>query len=228
MTQAKSTRHEQRRQRTKEAIIVAASEAFLKKGVAGTTVTDITEAADVGYGTFYNHFHSLNDVISAVAEWTMLRVAQTAQTILPEKDILELAPAVGVRVLIRLFAKEPAIRWLLENPYVFVDEWHRVITPGITELLERSGPTSPQAFGIMGGLGTWLRIYPWIVVSELNDAIEKGSSAAHEENMANLALHLLGLDNERRALTIEASRTIVDAATAPSARRRGRPKAQSK
>lgn len=228
MTSSKPSRHEQRRQRTREAIIVAASETFLKKGVASTTVADITEAADVGYGTFYNHFHGLSDVISAVAEATMRRVVTTATASMPEDELLELAPAVSVRIIMRLLSRDPAIRWLLEQPYVFVDEWHKTVTPFIQAQGDENPRGPPDPFGSMGGLKTWIRMHPWILICELNDAIEKGSSATHEENLANMYTRLLGLSDERRAEVVEASRKIADGAKIPPLKGRARPAPKSR
>lgn len=206
-------RHGKRRQRTREAILIAAADTFLRKGVANTTVADITEAADVGYGTFYNHFHSLHDVISAVAEKTISRVVTITDTILPEENVLELVPAISVRIIMRLLSKDPTIRWLLEQPYIFVDEWRKIVTPSMMEFVERGRGT--KLFEAIGGAQTWIRIFPWILISELNDAIEKGSSVAHEEHLANMSIRLMGLDDARREAIVETSRKIVNAAKLP-------------
>lgn len=216
MTAEEPNRHGRRRQRTREAIIAAATETFLRKGVASTTVADITEAADVGYGTFYNHFLSLNHVISAVAEEAMARVLGITQSILPEEDNFELTPAVSVRILVRVLSKDPTIRWLLEQPYIFVDEWHKIITPFILKVADRGQVAMPTAFEALGGVGVWIRMYPWILISELNDAIEKGSSAEHEDNLANMSLRLLGLDDELRASVVARSREISAKVKVPS------------
>jgi AcrR family transcriptional regulator len=202
-------RYEKRRQRTRDAIIQAAAATFLRKGVAGTTVAEITEAADVGYGSFYNHFHSLQDLVSAVADRTMARVVSVTEELLPEEDGPELVPAVSLRIIMRLMTHDPSTRWLLEQPYIFVDEWQKVITPSMAQYREKGGP---EPFAVMGGLQTWMRMLPWLLISELNDSIEKGSSTEHEEILANMSLHLLGLDAERRRELVEASREIVDAA----------------
>jgi AcrR family transcriptional regulator len=202
-------RYEKRRQRTRDAIIEAAAATFLRKGVAGTTVAEITEAADVGYGSFYNHFHSLQDLVSAVADRTMARVVSVTEELLPEEDGPELVPAVSLRIIMRLMTHDPSTRWLLEQPYIFVDEWQKVITPSMAQYREKGGP---EPFAAMGGLQTWMRMLPWLLISELNDSIEKGSSTEHEEILANMSLHLLGLDAERRRELVEASRQIVDAA----------------
>lgn len=202
-------RYQKRRERTREAIIEAAAATFQRKGVAGTTVAEITEAADVGYGSFYNHFHSLQDLVSAVAERTMARVVSVTEEVLPEENSHELVPAVSLRIIMRLMTRDPTTRWLLEQPYIFVEEWQKIITPSMAQYREKGGP---EVFAAMGGLGSWMRMLPWLIISELNDAIEKGSSAEHEEILANMSLHLLGLDADRRRALVEASRDIVDAA----------------
>lgn len=224
MSVEKPNRHEKRRQRTREAIVAAAAAAFLRKGVADTTVADITEAADVGYGTFYNHFHGLNDVVSAVAEATLTEVVQIALGILPDDYAVELAGAICGRVIMRVLSRDPAIRWLLEEPYVFVDEWHKTVTPFMREVEQRGlarGQT-PPAVAAIGGIDTWIRLQPWILICELNDAIEKGSSASHEENLAEMALRAVGVGDGRRAAMVEESRKIVEGAQLPPARR-GKP-----
>jgi AcrR family transcriptional regulator len=223
MTAEEPNRHGRRRQRTREAIIAAAAETFLRKGVASTTVADITEAADVGYGTFYNHFPSLSHVISAVAEETMARVLSLTQALLPAEDNLELTPAVSVRILMRVLSRDLTIRWLLEQPYIFVEEWHKVITPFIWEVAHRGQPAMPTAFEALGGVEVWIRMYPWLMISELNDAIEKGSSAEHEDNLANMSVRLLGLDDVKRASVVARSRELAAKVKVPAAPRPKRP-----
>lgn len=61
-------RRERRRSETRERIFRAAQKLFAERGVAGTTVEDITEAADVGKGTFFNYFPSKEHVLAAFGE----------------------------------------------------------------------------------------------------------------------------------------------------------------
>ncbi len=57
-------RRERRRNETLEKLLLAAMELFGTKGFANTTVEEITEAADVGKGTFFNYFPSKQHVLS--------------------------------------------------------------------------------------------------------------------------------------------------------------------
>ena len=61
-------RLERRKQRTRAALI-AAAQAFIAEGKVNVPVLEITQAADVGMGSFYNHFESKERLFeAAVAE----------------------------------------------------------------------------------------------------------------------------------------------------------------
>jgi AcrR family transcriptional regulator len=57
-------RLERRKQRTRAALIRAA-QAFLASGKVNVPVLEITQAADVGMGSFYNHFDSKEELFEA-------------------------------------------------------------------------------------------------------------------------------------------------------------------
>lgn len=56
-------RVERRMAATRERLVSTALALFAKQGIYDTTVEDITEAADVGKGTFYQHFPSKTAII---------------------------------------------------------------------------------------------------------------------------------------------------------------------
>jgi AcrR family transcriptional regulator len=60
-----SDRRERRRLETRERLYRAALELFGERGFLETTVEDITEAADVGKGTFFNYFPTKEHVLAA-------------------------------------------------------------------------------------------------------------------------------------------------------------------
>src|SRR4030081_839015 len=64
----KATRRARRSAEIRERLFRAALELFARKGFVETTVTDITEAADVGKGTFFNYFPSKDHILIAFGE----------------------------------------------------------------------------------------------------------------------------------------------------------------
>lgn len=59
-------RGERRRIATRARLLAAARVVFARQGLADTTVGQITQAADLGLGTFYLHFATKDDIFRAV------------------------------------------------------------------------------------------------------------------------------------------------------------------
>src|SRR5436190_15162676 len=68
-TQSISTpRRDRRRTETKERIFKTALQLFAKKGYVNTRVEEITAAADVAKGTFFNYFPTKEHLLVALSE----------------------------------------------------------------------------------------------------------------------------------------------------------------
>jgi AcrR family transcriptional regulator len=82
-------RRERRKEETRRQIFQAAMKLFEKKGIIATTVEEITQAADVGKGTFFNYFPSKEAIFSALAERQLgildraVEKAATAESVRP-------------------------------------------------------------------------------------------------------------------------------------------------
>jgi AcrR family transcriptional regulator len=63
-----SGRRERKRSETRNRLFRCAMQLFAERGFFDTTVEDITRAADVGKGTFFNYFPSKDHVIGVFAE----------------------------------------------------------------------------------------------------------------------------------------------------------------
>ena len=60
------SRRERKKSETRQRLLDAAWRLFQEQGYDHTTVAQITEAADVGKGTFYNHFKSKEHLFFAI------------------------------------------------------------------------------------------------------------------------------------------------------------------
>jgi AcrR family transcriptional regulator len=67
-------RRQRRSAELRERLFRAALELFARKGFAETTVEDITEAADVGKGTFFNYFPSKDHILLAFGEMQLAKL----------------------------------------------------------------------------------------------------------------------------------------------------------
>ena len=69
-------RRERRAHETRVKLFRCALRLIAKRGIANVTVEDITEAADVGKGTFFNYFESKDHVLGVMAEIQLVKVRE--------------------------------------------------------------------------------------------------------------------------------------------------------
>jgi AcrR family transcriptional regulator len=108
-------RLERRKAQTRAALIDAARSILTSRDPAGVSIQEITEAADVGFGSFYNHFPSKQElfdlaVVAAAAEHRALLGAATAGLTDPAEDL-----AVAVRVTARFPRTHPDLARLIDR-----------------------------------------------------------------------------------------------------------------
>ena len=202
------TRNDRRRQRTRDTILAAADQVFRRVGVDAATVNDVTAEADVAYGSFYNHFKTMDEVVAALAAETLRRVAERTGEIIQKADRVELLPCVGARFVLRMLSQDPAIRWLLNRPYILVDAFHKVARPFMVNAegeAVKDGRLRPA-----GGHECWLQTFPWLLISELNALLGDADLAAHEERFARISLRFLGVDDALAPTLIEESKSLVN------------------
>ena len=83
-------RRQRRSAEIRERLFRAALDLFAEKGFTETTVEDITEAADVGKGTFFNYFPSKDHILLAFGEMQLckleeaIKIARTTNEPMPQ------------------------------------------------------------------------------------------------------------------------------------------------
>lgn len=101
-------RVEKRKKDTRQRIAHAALELFARQGIDATTIAEISEAADIGKGTFFTYFPTKEDVFVEVGTLILERIAVALQS-------AELSgPASAAQLLER--ALLPGIEWHQANP----------------------------------------------------------------------------------------------------------------
>lgn len=99
-----SDRRQRRSAEIRERLFRAALALFANKGFAETTVEDITEAADVGKGTFFNYFPSKEHILIAFGEMQLGKLeAAIAEVRRSNEPIPQFLRSLGARM-----TQEPA------------------------------------------------------------------------------------------------------------------------
>jgi len=108
-------RRERRSVETRERLFRAALDLFARKGFTETTVGDITDAADVGKGTFFNYFPSKDHILLAFGEMQLAKL-ETAVTEArgSQQSMPEFLRSLGVRMTQEPIRHPGIIRTLLQ------------------------------------------------------------------------------------------------------------------
>jgi len=113
-------RVERRKARTRAGLLAAARELFAANGVQQTTIAEIAGRADIAIGSFYNYFHTKDELLDALLaeELAMqLRLLQERQA-----KVTDPAEKISIahRHLVRVAGEDANWAWLLvrlEAPY---------------------------------------------------------------------------------------------------------------
>ncbi len=104
-----TTRQERRKERTRTSLLDATRALMGRRGLDAITIADIAAEADVGVGTFYNHFATKEEIVQRAAD----REFGRADLIVGDAVVGEQDPAVrlALGVLVSLRELEPNLLW---------------------------------------------------------------------------------------------------------------------
>jgi AcrR family transcriptional regulator len=107
------TRLDRRKARTRRALLDAARGIVGERGTADVSIQEITERADVGFGSFYNHFSSKTELFEAAVGEVLEEHGQLLDRVTAGLDDPAEVFAVGVRATARLAEERPVIAQVL-------------------------------------------------------------------------------------------------------------------
>ena len=93
---APEPRGARRKRETRARLLEAALRLMAEKGMEGVAINEITEAADVGFGSFYNHFESKEAIYDAVMDQVFESFGDAIDRLV--KDVRDPAEVIAVSV----------------------------------------------------------------------------------------------------------------------------------
>ncbi|HUA11053.1 MAG TPA: helix-turn-helix domain-containing protein [Solirubrobacteraceae bacterium] len=184
------TRQDRRRERTRARLLGAARTLFARQGVEETRINEITEEADVGFGSFYNHFDSKEAIVEAVLADSL--GAQGAALERATRELEDPAEVVSVahRHFVRLARTDPDWAWLLVRLEVSHNVMVAALGPHAQRDLERgisdgrfAVPNARVAFFATGGA----------LLFVMRAVLDGDAPASAERDHAEGVLRMLGL-----------------------------------
>jgi AcrR family transcriptional regulator len=130
---ASPDRHARRREETRARLVQAARKLFARQGVDNTRINEITDEADVGFGSFYNHFESKAAIVEAVLMETVAAHGEAVDSVTAQLDDPPEVIAAAHRHFVRLARRDPEWAWLV----VRTDVSHGVLLEALGPFAER-------------------------------------------------------------------------------------------
>jgi TetR/AcrR family transcriptional regulator, cholesterol catabolism regulator len=113
--QAAPDRRQRRSAEIRERLFHAALKLFAEKGFVETTVEDITNVADVGKGTFFNHFPSKDHILLAFGEMQLAKLQDAVNSARESNESMpHFLRSLGVRMTQEPTRNPAIIRALLQ------------------------------------------------------------------------------------------------------------------
>ncbi|MDA0563614.1 TetR/AcrR family transcriptional regulator [Streptomonospora sp. S1-112] len=124
-----------RKARTRQALINAGRALIARKGDTGFSVQEITDEADVGLGSFYNHFADKHDLVRAAIEDVLEEHGRLLDSLTEGSEDPAAAFALAVRATARLGATHPELaRILVRNGMAYLSADHGLAPRALADI----------------------------------------------------------------------------------------------
>jgi AcrR family transcriptional regulator len=195
-TDAKPDRQARRKRATREKLVTTAIRVFNQKGINDTTVHDITEGADVAYGTFYNYFTSIEDLAPQVINAKIREHVDQVNAMQEGIEDIALVVAMSVREFAKKVVSDPTLRWLSERPVIMVEALKLCLVDD-AKSHNRIGIDKGE-FDLITRRHYLVTFCTWGFTGMLQEALQNPESADEiADDMTRIYLRLLGVENDR-------------------------------
>jgi AcrR family transcriptional regulator len=96
-------------------LVAAAAEIIAVKGAENLRLREIADRADIGFGSFYTHFESKDELVAAVAEYTVRSLIAPVLKRAAQSDDAAISASISHRWFIRLASADPKTARLVVN-----------------------------------------------------------------------------------------------------------------
>lgn len=200
----KLTRTEARQVQTRLRLREVAYELMSAQGVDATTIQQITDGADIGFGTFYNYSPSKEALAQDVLDCMIHNVGQRNDLItqqLGETDPVRIV-ANSVRFVIREMVTNPVYRWWVTRIDLLVARMRIGFGPFGLRDIDRAVATGQYA--IIGGDRdlAWSHLN-WMMAAGGHDILHGLHRPEAERSVVEAILRVMGVDHDAaRAATM--------------------------
>lgn len=134
----KVSRRTRSRENTRAKLVEAAQRVMSEKGVEATTIADITDAADVGFGSFYNHFASKDEIISTIVTDRANEFIAMVRVIMAHETDVSTGLAFNIKSFLSKAVADPIWGWFVVRAQGLVPQIDDLLRSEIRKDLQRA------------------------------------------------------------------------------------------
>jgi AcrR family transcriptional regulator len=196
MSTGKPTRTEVRQQHTRLRLRQVAYDLMSAHGVDATTIQQITDSADIGFGTFYNYAESKEALAQDVLDCIIHNLGERNDLVtqmLGESDPVRIV-ANSVRFVIRELTTDPLLRWWVDRVDVLVDRMRVGFGPFGMRDIERA--VAADRYHLIDGeaRAAWSHLV-WLMAAAGSDIVRGNEPAASARSSTEAILRVMGVEH---------------------------------
>ncbi len=187
------SRTERIREATRSKIIDAAERTMAAKGVDATTISDITEAADVGTGSFYNHFKTKAEIAELIFRSHADNLYKVNLGIFEAENDPALAIAYIQKIFLTQAVRDPVWAWFVVHATTDLPQLGEIFGAGAADHIRRGQETGRFA---PIDIEVAVRIILAVLTAGMRDLLLGGKPDDWADNIIGSLLQLLGLPHD--------------------------------
>src|SRR5215204_2812420 len=194
---SKPTRTEARQHQTRLRLRQVAYELMSAQGVDATTIQQITDAADIGFGTFYNYSPSKEALAQDVLDCMINNVGRRNDLVtqqLGETDPVRIV-ANSVRFVIREMITNPVYRWWVNRLDLLVDRMRIGFGPFGLRDIDRAVASGQYVIIDDNRQLAWSHLN-WMMAAGGRDILQGVHRPEDERSVVEAILRVMGVDHE--------------------------------
>ncbi len=154
--------------KTRRELVDAALQVLEKQGLQELTVRAITEQAEVAHGTFYHHFQSIEEILGAAVETSMVDLAEQLVEKLADSEDRVWVVVDSLVSMFRMLRAHPALGWMLERPTLLARAMRDVVGPYAKRDIQNAVDTGEIDSALVG---TAFPLWMWVVIGALSETV---------------------------------------------------------
>lgn len=187
-----------RRRHTRARLLKAAYEVMATVGVDAAKIKDITDLADVGFGTFYNYFETKDELANRVLDCVINDYGRrniVATRALRKRDPA-LAMPVSMRLVMREAARTPMWQWWVLRPDLLFNRMRDGFAPFAKRDMQDAIDQGIFHLSSDDIDSAWT-LANWMMVGGIHDIVFDQQPLESDMFVVESILRMMGMDHER-------------------------------